>query len=268
MQLNDLLSYGRWFLLIVLAFKTLELLSGVPRLFKLAAGNRHAARRRPDDISHLQIPPPDKVQAIIQTLKGLGFERLGEFRVSATPHSEPLKGWVLVDAERTTHVETAMAGMVAIAVFVSTFYDNAILETGHPGGSRPLDDPDYRVRIVPESVETAYRTHRAGLADFQVRHSRPREMQDMGDFIAYSVLYNTRYARRKIVPALRRTVVRVVSQVYGIAVVLVALFGKQFIPLTPEQVLVAAVVLLLPSFIADLWAMDRLWPLRIGARRG
>jgi hypothetical protein len=267
MQLNDLLSYGRWFLLIVLAFKALDLLGGVSKLLNLAAGNRHLAGRRPDDISHLQIPPPDKVRAIIQTLKGLGFERLGEFRISATPHSEPLKGWVLVDPERTTHVETGMAGLVALAVFVSTFYDNAMLETGYPGGSQPLDDPDYRVRIVPESVEAAYRTHRAGLADFQIRHSRPREMRDMGEFVAYSVLYNTRYARRKIVPALRRTAIRVASHVYGIAVVLVALFGKQFVPLTPDQALVAAVVLLIPSLVVDLWAMERLWPSIIGTRR-
>jgi hypothetical protein len=230
---------------------------------------RRVPESRPSDISQQELPPPEEASDAVRKLEAHGFERLGEFSVKPSGLSRSLEGWVFVDASRTTHVEVCVLNRITIAVFISTFHDDAILETGYPSGAQSRDDADYRVRIVSKSVDAAYDAHLQQLADFQFEHGEPRKMSTMEDFIAYSTLYNTRYARRQIARTLWRHGLQVGSSIYALVIILGALLIQGHVQ--PLLFLIGVGVLLLPAIMVDTWfgvsmLVDRFRMMQLRAR--
>lgn len=153
-------------------------------------------RRRPDDISHLGLPPPPELQPTVAALPALGFRRLGETSTPLPIGPRQATSWLFVDAGNTTTVEAVPVGKPPMVGFQTVYADEAVVETIYPMGER-IDDPHYRSHTVTASIEAAYRHHAKQAADFATAHGAPQRIESMADAMHWDAVFRRRYARRR-----------------------------------------------------------------------
>ncbi len=157
-------------------------------------------RRRPDDISHLGLPPPPELQPTVAALQALGFRRLGETKTPLPITPRQATRWVLVDASNTTEAEAEAEGKSSLIRFLTAYADEAMVETFYPMGEC-IDEPDYRSHTVTASVEAAYRHHAKQAADFATTHGAthgaPQHIESLADSMHWGAVCRHRYARRR-----------------------------------------------------------------------
>jgi hypothetical protein len=224
-----------------------------------------AKKRRPVNISHLQIPPSAKLQATITTLTNLGFYRLGEIRLRIVGVGS-FESWIFISSDNLTHTGLTEA-MANLVVFETVYKDHAVVETGFPMGEN-IERPNFRSHTITVGIEDAYTHHVQQITEFIKAHGIPRRIENMNDYLYWDASYRKLYVRRKFSRDTWFALMMVLASGYGlITTLLMAGFWLQWDNLTitrlhshlvllAKMVAPAAIVAQLIPFIA-LWSSRR-----------
>jgi hypothetical protein len=252
-------SFLGYLLSLVFVFQMLVVASRVASWARLRRMAGAISGMVPQDISHQETPPPAAANAIIVTLAGLGFRRLGEVSVSL-PGTRPATLWLYTEPERGIHAEVGVIGPVPMVVFITLFGEHAVIETAYPRGTM-LEQPGFVAQVVSTSVRDAYEAHATRAHRMQAQHGQPRHIDTMPAFIDYSRIYNTRFGGRKTTAALPIVTVRAASSGYTAAVIAAGLLLNWLTGLSDSALLAGVALAIIPAMIADVavyvWARRR-----------
>ncbi len=181
-----------------------------------------AKNRQPVDVSHLLIPPAAD-QKNLETLKSLGFRRLGEVQINS-PFRSPIIGWVFAHVENHLQAE-AMGKRIGFSTY---FGEKTLLVTDFPNGEH-IETPNYESHTIVTSIPDAYHYHLQQVARFSQKYGPPHPIRTMTDYLHWEVIGRKNYALRKLSRWLTANIVRLVAFVYGILVlVLTPIFFEPF----------------------------------------
>jgi hypothetical protein len=204
---------------LTIAFRT------VPRARFVWANYAGAATRRSEDAGPEPVPPPAAVQAMLDQLRDLGFERLGEQR-TVLPRTLVVHDWLMIDASGAMVASVAPIGGWALLICASAFSDHVWLQTYHPRGES-IDTQELLARTTAVSVADAIRLHRQGIEEMLPTHGQPRQVRTMSEQLVLDVEFRehhlARTLRRNTMSAVRSAVVSVA--LVAIFVVLLILNG-------------------------------------------
>lgn len=170
-----------------------------------------AKKRRPINISHLQVSTSTELQSTIDALLKLGFTLLGQVRVNI-PGVQAGDSRVFVSSDKLTHAEVTevMADMVG---FTTVYADHAVVETSFPMGER-IDTPTFRSHTISSDIERAYLYHLQQVADFSKPHGIPRRLESMNDYLYWDIVYRERYVWQKFRRNFWMGVIKVLALIY------------------------------------------------------
>jgi hypothetical protein len=153
--------------------------------------------REVEDVSHLRLPPAERVQETVEKIIHLGFKRLGEAHTRLPLVPGPTTTWVFVDEHGTTHGEVVDAGHIPMVLFSSNYQDGAVLETGYPLGEK-IDTSIFRSFTVRTNICDAYSFHQDQMHNFNKQHGEPQKFSTMVDYLHGDSAYRLRHAWRKM----------------------------------------------------------------------
>ncbi len=153
-----------------------------------------ARKRRPIDISHLQLRPSDKLLTTVGILWKLGFERLGEARTKIGHQS--LDAWVFVSADKSIVAELTDLRPKAVA-FTTVYSDEAVVETSFPSGEK-IETPYYRSHTITTSIEEAHSHQIKQSTEFGAKHGIPQKVETVKDYLYWDTVFREKYAWRKM----------------------------------------------------------------------
>lgn len=208
-------------------------------------------RIRPQDASHLNIPPPAILQPVVSDLLGLGFTRVGEGgQKEYEAQAGPAQVFCFADRVGTTCAGIfAVRGQVYGTVY-SWFSDQAVIVTGWRQGQK-VDDPDFRYHVVMDSITAAYTYHLAQLPDFMMRYGNPVKLTTMSEILRLDAIYNTKFVIRRFLPNLRRHLIGLAIRLYAFFLVGLSVYLLAATDLPQAVVTATALVLFIPAFLLD-----------------
>ena len=201
-------------------------------------------RRRPFDSSNLGLQPTGELGEVVEALRRLGFERLGEAqldvpgvraveltasghpRVSGSPVDRHTV-FVMVDSGRTVVGEVSQVPHNRPQVSLnSIFGDASVVETMYPRGES-IHDHDLHSGHNTRSLDRAYDDQRIEVDRWRLRHGPPRPINSMADYLRADATYREHYAKRTLRgPLIRRQLIPAAIAVAVVFVVAVALFTR------------------------------------------
>ena len=210
-----MISFSTIIALLITAFVILLLqgLNGIQKLLVILG----ASKRRPVDISHLQIRPSDKLQTTIAALLKLGFSRLGELRLKIS--GQALDGWIFVSIDKSILTEVTEVSPKMV-LFTTVYIDDAVVETGFPVGEK-IETSNYRSHTIISSIEEAYSHHLKQIADFGQRHGIPRKIETINDYLYWDTVFRKKYVWRKMSRQAWLSVAGILALGYGFVVAMV-----------------------------------------------
>jgi hypothetical protein len=254
--------------LIALAVSLFELIRSCQKIFKIGwNGWRNilmslgAKYRQPVDVSYQLIPPPSMAKGNIETLKALGFRRLGEAQVKS-PFNPPITVWIF------THLETKIQAEAAgKRVGFSTFFqEKTLLVTDYPNGEH-IEIPNYQSHTIVTSVSHAYRYHLHQVDKFSRLFGEPHQIRNMTDYLHWETVARKNYATRKLMRWVWPNLVRLAAFTYGciILILVPVFFDPQKIPVMPhaglfssqEALIYLMILLILPAILVSKYANRR-----------
>lgn len=177
-----------------------------------------ATQRTPVDVSLMFLPPPPATRAAIDTLRGLGFRRVGEAQVTM-PSKPPVTVWVMTDGDNFVQAQVANH-MVEFSTF---FKEKVMLVTDFPIGEH-IETPTYQSHTILTGIADAYQYHVWQGVGFRQKHGQPHAILNMQEYLHWEKIGRTCYAPMKLRRALWRNVVLLGTFMYGVlALVLVPL---------------------------------------------
>jgi hypothetical protein len=185
-------------------------------ILRISSGTK---KRRPENISHLQLPPPAELQTRIDILSKLGFSRLGETRIEI-PSVKSSNSWVFVSSDKT--IQTDLGETVPdMVIFNTTYNDKAVVETGFPFGEN-IETPYFRSHTIISSIENAYLHQVQQVEGFIKKHGIPRRIETMNDYLYWDVIYRERYSGLKMRRNTLLGILNILSFGYGIVSLIIA----------------------------------------------
>ncbi len=155
-----------------------------------------APKRRSRDVTERKRPLPALGQKIVDDLSKLGFRRLGEAE-TALPLYPAMTEWILVDGDETTTAELMVRPTGPMIQFSTVFGDKSVVESGQPVAEN-IEDPDFRARMVPGTLQDCYQAHRQAGSDWSNKHGEPRRISTMDEWLTEDANYRQRFAQRKL----------------------------------------------------------------------
>ena len=177
-------------------------------------------KRRLENISHLKLYPPDKLQATIDTLTKLGFSRLGETRIKISG-VKTLDSWVFVSSDKFTTTDLGET-IPNLVFFNSAFIDNAMVETGFPYGEN-IETPHFRSRVITSNIEDAYIHQTKQIEDFSKKHGAPRRIETMNDYLYWDIIFREQYSWLKFRRNTLIGIINIISLGYSIVSLLIVI---------------------------------------------
>jgi hypothetical protein len=175
-----------------LALAILLLLRFVPpamRVWAIYAGTR---TRRLADAGPFEVQAPAEVGHILEQLRAIGFERIGE-RTLVLPDGQRRYEWLWADTTGETYVAVVPSRYLpALMACYTAFADWAWLQTNFPRGE-VITRPGYVARFVTSSPADAVSAHRAEIARLQPIHGAPRPVRTMAESLRMDAEYRTRH---------------------------------------------------------------------------
>lgn len=219
---------------------------------------RYAPQGIPTDISDRRLPLPAAARPLAGALEMLGFERLGEIEASGPDDDEYLPVWAYRLPGKPIHAELASSQTRSMAILVTVWDSEAVIETSYPNGLR-VTEPGYHSTPVSESVEAAYQEHLEEVADFRRHYGEPDVIATMPEFLTYSETYNRHFIRRKLDRLRMRLLAPLLTSLYGAVIVGGGLAVKVLFHPLVGVLLPIVTGLLLPAIAFDLimWAFFR-----------
>jgi hypothetical protein len=201
------------------------------------------------DASFLNLPPPPAIQPIVAALNELGFKRLGETGdLIAVTHHHQVRIWLFIDPNATTCAAVFADGTQGHAIVYSWFGDEAVVVTAYPSGTS-INDPDFRYHTISTSMGNAYRYHLEQVVEFKLRHGSPNRLNNMSEIIRLDTLYNAKFARRRLRPALLRGAGSPILILYMLLVLTSLLMAMYRLHLPSHIIMISMAVLILPVTI-------------------
>jgi hypothetical protein len=159
------------------------------RAWRIYSGSR---TRRLADAGPLEIPPPAPVAAILDELRGLGFQRIGE-RTLVLPDGQRRFEWTWGEETGETYVAVVpVRNLPALMACYTAFADWTWLQTSYPRGEI-IDRATYVGRLVTTSPTDAVIAHRAEAARLRTDHGAARPVRTMADTLRMDAEYRSRY---------------------------------------------------------------------------
>jgi hypothetical protein len=184
-RLLDLVILG---ILLLIALRLVPSALGILRIY---GGIK---RRRLEDATGFAPPAPAAVDAVIERLAPLGFERIG-VRSAVMPGDQRRFEWNLVDAASTTYVALVPSPVMRGGVYMvcySAFADGAFLSTSFPRGTS-VSRPDLDTSAAGDTPEACVSAHYRRLASFRLAHGAPLPNRSMADLLVRDDTYRRRH---------------------------------------------------------------------------
>ena len=195
--------------------------------------NLGTKKRRPIDISHLQLTPPSKTKEIIASLNSLEFHRLGESQLEL-PIKKSVTVWILINSNNTIQAETGF-GRISFSTF---FQDNVLVVTDYPNGEH-IEMPKYQSHTITSSISDAYQHHLEQVAKFSQKYGSPNIIRNMADYFQWETMGRLNYGSIKLRNFLLVDIVRLATFGYAaiICMTLPLLYRAKFPSYTTTDVL-------------------------------
>ncbi len=203
-----------------------------------------AAAMQPEDVSELVVEPPEVLLPAAETLRRLGFQRVGEAgRPELAAVAGPAQVWYFADHHATTCAGLFTGQGRAVVVFYSWFAERAVIVTGYLTGET-IESRDFRFHVVNSSIEDAYQHHQAQIPNFADHYGAPLRLDAMPLILHLDEVYNVRFAPRRLRPPLIRRLLTPLLQLALVAVLIGAILAIRFFDQPTGPVLAATVVLM------------------------
>lgn len=210
--------------------------------------NLGSKNRRITDASYLESTPPPVTQQVINSLKRLNFQRLGEAQLKL-PFQPIATTWVLIDTSDQVQAETA-GGRVS---FSSFFRDNILVVTDYPNGEH-INTPTYQSHTITTDIYSAYLYHLKQVEKFGRKYGWPNSIRSMADYYRYETMGRIYYGSLKLKRFIWLGILRLAIFVFGLfALILEFLSGWGQ---SSKVAIFTLLILFIPDILED-WMIKR-----------